>query len=40
MGLAQGTISNYKKTADFFFQETSSEVKDQEFRDYNFSQLQ
>lgn len=40
MGLADGTISNYKKVADWFFKPDSSEVRDEIFSVYNFAQLQ
>ena len=40
MGLQKGTISNYAKTAKFFFKEDAGEVRDDVFSAYNFSQLQ
>ena len=40
MGLAKGSISNYKKVADIFFNEHDSDVKDSVFSVYNFAQLQ
>lgn len=40
MGLQKGTISNYAKTAKFFFKEDAGEVRDEVFSAYNFSQLQ
>lgn len=40
LGLAKGTISNYKKVADMFFEKTSSNVRDAVFEVYNFAQLQ
>ena len=40
MGLAKGSISNYKKVADIFFNEHDSDVRDSVFSVYNFAQLQ
>ncbi len=40
LGLKKGTISNYKKVADYFFNETDSDTKDGVFSVYNFAQLQ
>ena len=40
LGLAKGSISNYRKVADYFFMNDSSEIRDSEFAEYNFSQLQ
>lgn len=40
LGLAKGSISNYRKVADYFFMKDSSEIRDSEFSEYNFSQLQ
>lgn len=40
MGLQKGTISNYAKTAKFFFKDDAGEVRDEVFSVYNFSQLQ
>ena len=40
LGLAKGSISNYRKVADYFFMSNSSEIRDSEFAEYNFSQLQ
>ena len=40
LGLKKGTISNYKKVADYFFNETDSETRDGVFSVYNFAQLQ
>lgn len=40
MGLQKGTISNYAKTAKFFFKVDAGEVRDEVFSAYNFSQLQ
>lgn len=40
MGLQKGTISNYAKTAKFFFKVDAGEVRDEIFSAYNFSQLQ
>ncbi len=40
LGLKKGTISNYKKVADMFFNPDNSEVKDDVFSAYNFAQLQ
>lgn len=40
MGLQKGTISNYAKTAKFFFKADAGEVRDEVFSTYNFSQLQ
>ena len=40
LGLAKGSISNYRKVADYFFMKDSSEIRDSEFTEYNFSQLQ
>lgn len=40
LGLKKGTISNYKKVADMFFNPDNSEVKDEVFSVYNFAQLQ
>lgn len=40
MGLQKGSISNYAKTAKFFFKEDEGVVRDDIFSAYNFSQLQ
>ena len=40
LGLKKGTISNYKKVADMFFNPDNSDVKDEIFSAYNFAQLQ
>lgn len=40
LGLKKGTISNYKKVADYFFNENDSDTKDGVFSVYNFAQLQ